>query len=190
MKTFKIGNKATCIVRSFSSGEIGQIYMEYGNQPYTILQEVNANIRFNAQSSSGGGVNKEFLYNVDQLNSITLSNINLTEKILNLIYSKSQEFFIHHVEKRISDDNNQVFLSSQETKYQIFAYDESEQLETALGVLEDSNILTVGKPNHNYLIVYSCLGERGYSLQRPQNIYLTLDLQIDGSDQLNQRVTY
>ena len=40
MKTYKIGNKVKCIIRSYSSGYIGETRMEYDNQPYTVLQDI------------------------------------------------------------------------------------------------------------------------------------------------------
>ena len=46
MNTYKLGNKITCIIRAYSSGKIGDMVMDYNNQPYTIVKSVNANLSF------------------------------------------------------------------------------------------------------------------------------------------------
>ena len=33
MNTYKLGNKVTCIIRAYSSGKIGDMVMDYNNQP-------------------------------------------------------------------------------------------------------------------------------------------------------------
>ena len=38
MNSYKIGNKVTAIIRAYSSGNIGDYYIQYGNQPYTIIK--------------------------------------------------------------------------------------------------------------------------------------------------------
>ena len=189
MKEYKIGNKGTCIIRSSTSGNIGQIEMEYGNQPYTILKNVDATVSFADVDGRAKAVQQELFYNTANLNSIKISNVNLTDKILNLIYSKKEEVFIHYVEKSYSDENNKVFLPSSDPKYQVFVYNEDEQLERAFGVVED-NYIEVEKANSPYLVVYSCLAEKGFALNKSHYMYLTLDYQVDGNDESNQKRTY
>ena len=189
MKGYKLGNRGTCILRSFSSGDIGQISMTYGNQPYTILKDVDAEIRFKDNNTESSSRTVELVYNVDYLDSIKLSNINITDKILNLIYSKKEEVFSHFIEKRQSDENKKIYLSNSAEKYQVFVYGEDEQLETAFGTLS-TNVIDVKKANGMYLVVYSCLANKGYALTRPTNTYMSLDLQVEGNDNKDKKVIY
>lgn len=188
MKEYKIGNHGTCIIRSGSSGKIGDIEMEYGNQPYTILKDVGVTIHFEEKNSGAKAVGQELLYSTNLLKSVKLSNINLTDKILNLIYSKKSTALAHHIENVVSDSEKRIFFSTREPKYQIFIYDENSQLEHAYGSLEE-NSLVVNNSNSSYLVVYSC-AKKGYQLVRPHYMYLSLDVQAEGNDEYDNKVVY
>ena len=62
MKTYKLGNKIKCIIRSFASGKIGSQEMQYGNQPYTVLKDVAASVTFESENRNPKSVFTELSY--------------------------------------------------------------------------------------------------------------------------------
>ena len=42
METYKLGNKVNCIFRAYHSGKIGDETIQYDNQPYTIVNDIQA----------------------------------------------------------------------------------------------------------------------------------------------------
>lgn len=181
MKTYKLGNKVTCIIRSYTSGYIGDQYMQFANQPYTILKDVEGSIRFadttrNAQTD----VNK-LAYSVDHMQEITFSNIELNDKILNLIFSKSKENLINLVDDSgYSDENCRLILPSDaETLYNVFIYNVDNKLEKAIGETKEK-VIDVEYADKNYLVFYS-YPDTVKGLGRDNNLYLTLDLIMEGN---------
>ena len=85
MKTYKLGNKTKCIIRSFSAGRIGEQEMQYDNQPYTVLKDVEASLTFTDKNISSKSTFVDLSYNIDNLQEINISNVELNDKILNLI---------------------------------------------------------------------------------------------------------
>ena len=91
MKTYKLGNKIKCIIRSFSAGKIGDQEMIFGNQPYTVLKDVEASLSFSDNTHNSKTSFVELAHNKDSLQEITFSNVELNDKILNLIFSKNKD---------------------------------------------------------------------------------------------------
>lgn len=55
LKTYKIGNNVKAILRFYTAGKIGDVTAEYDNQPYTVLNNIEANFVFeniNSESKS------------------------------------------------------------------------------------------------------------------------------------------
>lgn len=184
METYKIGNKVTCIVRAYSAGKIGDEVITYDNQPYTILRGTSADLRFKDVSRTArDDINRVLSHNISIVDSITLSNIELTTKIMNLIFPKSKTKLAHVVENQDSDENKRILLNNATPVYQVFVYDNDGVLETesCLGEHDAALALSVKKANSNYLIVYSYEKECAYDLNNLNNIYLTLDLEIQGN---------
>ena len=184
METYKIGNKVTCIVRAYSAGKIGDEVITYDNQPYTILRGTSADLRFKEVSHTAkDDVSRVLTHNMNIVDSITLSNIELTTKIMNLIFSKSETKLAHAVENHDSDDNNNIFVNYSGTICQVFVYNNDGELEveSCLGEHNAAEPLQVQKANSNYLVVYSYEKECAYNLNNLNNIYLTLDLEIQGN---------
>lgn len=184
METYKIGNKVTAIIRAYSAGKIGDDLMVYDNQPYTILYGVSADLRFRDVSKTGrDAVQKVLYHNMNVLDSITVSNIELTSKIMNLIFPKSENKLAHVAENYDSDEENRIYLNYSGQVYQVFVYNQEGELEqdSCLGTYDANNPIIVQNSNSNYLIVYSYEKEVAYNLNNYNNVYLTVDLQITGN---------
>lgn len=181
METFKIGNKVNGIIRTYHSGFIGKEQLQYDNQPYTIFNGSNAQFTFGDTNVT---INQSFAqlgYTNEKLTRITVSDIKLTTKILNLIFQKSEEKLCSRAENFNSNSSNQIFLKKPANEiYQVFIYNNEGQLEKAYGTLSES-IIIVDKPNSNYLICYSYLGKESYSFDSPAGGALTLDLYFEGN---------
>lgn len=184
METYKIGNKVTCIIRAHTAGMIGDEKVIYDNQPYTILRGVSADLRFKDVSRAAkDSIQKVLYHNVSVLDSITVSNVELTNKIMNLIFPKSKTKLAHVAENYNSDQDGRIYLNNIGQVYQVFVYDDEGNLEqnSCLGTFNTNEPLQVQKPNSNYLIVYSFEKQVAYDLNNYSNVYLTVDLEITGN---------
>ena len=184
MAIYKIGNKVNGIIRSCSAGKLGKMDMTYNNQPYTILRDISATINFASIDKDSSVANKNFLqYNTDTISTIRLSNVPLTEKILDLIYKDNEEKLYSKQETYQSDEEGNIYLNTLGDIYQVFIYNDEGNLESAYGTYSE-NILHVEKAESIYSIYYSYLGE-SYYLDKPDNFYITLDLEILGNEDDN-----
>ena len=182
MATYKIGNKVNGIIRSFGSGTLGKMNMIYDNQPYTILRDVSATVIFAGVNKDSSVANKNFLqYNTDTVSEIRLSNVPLTEKILDLIYQDNEDKLYSKQENYQSDEEGNIYLNITDEIYQVFIYDDEGKLESAYGTFSDT-VLHVNKVESDYSIYYSYLGEKSYYLDKPDNFYIKLDLEILGNE--------
>ena len=86
MNTYKLGNKVTGIIRAYSSGKIGDMVMDYDNQPYTIIKSVTANLGFTDIDAIAKSSFTQLAYNNSKLSQVQISDVTLNDKILNLIY--------------------------------------------------------------------------------------------------------
>ena len=185
MKTYKLGNKIKCIIRSFAAGKIGEQDMEYGNQPYTILKDVEASLTFKDHLVQGKNVFTELAYTEDNLQEITISNVEINDKILNLIFSKNEEKLCSTVENCMAE-NKKIYISAPTDKiYQVFIYDVDGKLEKAFGSLNTFEIDV--ERNEDYIVFYSYEGSNSFKFNRQMSQYLTLDLILEGNadDELN-----
>ena len=183
METYKLGNEIKCIIRSYAAGPIGNTVALYDNQPYTILKDVSATIRFKDQNSNiGKGVKNLLSYNTNAIEDIQISNVLLTDKIINLIFDQVESKLCTVAENFESDNNGNVFISCpQDIIYNVFTYNENGDLETDSSFfsfdLSQSNF-KVQEPNAPYMIVYSYEGQNAVSLTAPNHLYVTLDLEL------------
>jgi len=184
METYKLGNKANCIIRSFSGSNIGEVQMTYGNQPYTVLKDIEATVNFKQIEKKAKTDLQQLGYYADSVSEVRIPNVILTNKILNLIFLKSEVKLCNVSKNFITDANKKIFLDSSLTKiYQVFIYNDEGNLERAEGEIDltQSHELTLQKANSSYLIFYSYEGTLAYSLNKNNNKYLTLDLEILGN---------
>jgi hypothetical protein len=189
MKTYKIGNKVKCIIRSYTSGYIGETRMEYDNQPYTVLQNIEASMSFKNIRKDSSDDLRQMSFNVESISEIRLSNISLTSQILNLIFLKNEDKLCNTCENYDSNTNKIIYLHfPADEVYQMFVYDDEGNLEAAYGTYS-GDTLEVEKAETNYLIFYSYTGEKGYSLNKQNNFYVTLDLEVIGNTDDNTTKT-
>lgn len=172
METYKLGNKVNGIIRAFAPCDIGDYNLQYDNQPYTIIKSATANLRFKDLQRDGRiQEGRALAFSQSFVDSVQLSDIEVTEKILNLIFSKSEPNLAHKIENIDSDDNNRIYLSLNETVYQVFVYDDEGRLDQAFGTFSGEQPIIVSKPNANYVVVYSYLSEYTLNLNSPNNLY-------------------
>lgn len=185
MKTYKLGNKTKCIIRSFSAGKIGEQEMEYDNQPYTVLKDVEASLTFVDKNISSKTTFVDLSYNIDSLQEINISNVELNDKILNLIFSKNEDKLCSTMINCVAENNKIYITSPTDEIYQVFIYDVDGNLEQAYGVLNNMEIEV--KRNEDYLVFFTYVGEKSFKINRSESLYLTLDLILEGNadDEIN-----
>lgn len=185
MKTYKLGNKTKCIIRSFSAGRIGEQEIKYDNQPYTVLKDVEASLTFVDKNISSKSTFVDLSYNIDSLQEINISNVELNDKILNLIFSKNEDKLCSTMINCVAE-NNKIYITSPTNEiYQVFIYDVDGNLEQAYGVLNNMEVEV--KRNEDYLVFFTYVGEKSFKINRSESLYLTLDLILEGNadDEIN-----
>ena len=185
MKTYKLGNKTKCIIRSFSAGRIGEQEMQYDNQPYTVLKDVEASLTFTDKNISSKSTFVDLSYNIDNLQEINIYNVELNDKILNLIFSKNEDKLCSTMINCVAENNKIYITSPTDEIYQVFIYDVDGNLEQAYGVLNNMEVEV--KRNEDYLVFFTYEGEKSFKINRSESLYLTLDLFLEGSadDEIN-----
>ena len=185
MKTYKLGNKTKCIIRSFSAGKIGEQEMKYDNQPYTVLKDVEASLTFVDKNISSKTTFVDLSYNIDSLQEINISNVELNDKILNLIFSKNEDKLCSTMINCVAENNKIYITSPTDEIYQVFIYDIDGNLEKAYGVLNNMEVAV--QRNEDYLVFFTYVGEKSFKINRSESLYLTLDLILEGNadDEIN-----
>ena len=185
MKTYKLGNKTKCIIRSFSAGKIGEQEMKYDNQPYTVLKDVEASLTFTDKNISSKSTFVDLSYNIDSLQEINISNVELNDKILNLIFSKNEDKLCSTMINCVAENNKIYITSPTDEIYQVFIYDVDGNLEQAYGVLNNMEVAV--QRNEDYLVFFTYVGEKSFKINRSESLYLTLDLILEGNadDEIN-----
>ena len=185
MKTYKLGNKTKCIIRSFSAGKIGEQEMKYDNQPYTVLKDVEASLTFVDINISSKTAVVDLSYNIDSLQEINISNVELNDKILNLIFSKNEDKLCSTMINCVAENNKIYITSPTDEIYQVFIYDVDGNLEQAYGVLNNMEVAV--QRNEDYLVFFTYVGEKSFKINRSESLYLTLDLILEGNadDEIN-----
>ena len=185
MKTYKLGNKTKCIIRSFSAGKIGEQEMKYDNQPYTVLKDVEASLTFVDKNISSKTTFVDLSYNIDSLQEINISNVELNDKILNLIFSKNEDKLCSTMINCVAENNKIYITSPTDEIYQVFIYDVDGNLEKAYGVLNNMEVEV--QRNEDYLVFFTYVGEKSFKMNRSESLYLTLDLILEGNadDEIN-----
>ena len=179
MKTYKLGNKTKCIIRSFSAGRIGEQEIKYDNQPYTVLKDVEASLTFVDKNVSSKSTFVDLSYNIDSLQEINISNVELNDKILNLIFSKNEDKLCSTMINCVAENNKIYITSPTDEIYQVFIYDVDGNLEKAYGVLNNMEVEV--NRNEDYLVFFTYAGEKSFKINRSESLYLTLDLILEGN---------
>ena len=123
------------------------------------------------------------------LNQVRISNVHLTNKVLGMLFTDYENGLKSHYDAVETDDTGHVYLSVQDDKiYQVFIYDEDEEMVQAYGEIAPEEILLT--PEKNYLIVYQTLGNKSLKLNSPNNMYYTLDFICEGNTDETTAPTY
>lgn len=192
MGTYKIGNTVKCVLRLVSSTSDNDLGMQYERQPYTILEGADATLFFGNQNTAAKNINNQanlLHFHQDFPVQLSISNVLLTDKILNLIFLKTEDKFYTQSYNSDSDENSEIYLPTTETAYNVFVYDNQGILEQKIDTLVASSI-TVKKVNSNYLIIYELKSAHQYLLKSLSNQYFSLDLEIIGNDDDDTNITY
>lgn len=203
MKTYKLGNKIKCIIRSCSSGKIGNQEMEYANQPYTILKNVEASLTFGEKNKNSHSIFTDLAYSEDCIQEINISNVEINDKILNLIFSKNEDKPCSIMEN-VNTIYQQFQISTDVEKiYQVFVYNCDGELLAATGEINLPNGSSeyINFKDFDYyqptkhtgleedvLVFYTYEGSNSFKLSHESSQYLTLDLILEGNkdDELNK----
>ena len=182
METYKLGNKINCIIRAYSTGSIGSALIEYANQPYSILKDVSATIRFSDKDkNTSQGVKNLLAYNVSEIDTLSISNVLLTDKVLGLLFADNEEKLCTVTRDVVSTSDKKIYLTAPKDEiYQIFIFNE-DGLEQALGEHNITEPIIVDQANSSYLVIFSYEGNKAISFSSPNNLYLTLDLELIGN---------
>ena len=180
MATYKIGNQVDCVIRAYNSAPIGEYKITYDHEPYTIIKGENGLISFSSDNTDFSSKERNGGYATEKIDSFSLYNITLTDKILNLIYCKNEGFSITFHEKLLSGDDKKIYFSNGfgKTKKMVFIYysdDSAAELENAYSTIEDDYI-EVEHENAYYNIVYEVITNSTYSLNKRNNVYVSLDI--------------
>lgn len=179
MKTYKLGNKVNCIIRSVCAGQIGSQEILYANQPYTVVKNIEASLLFKDVDSVAKNSFSILSFSTDSLSEVRLSNVELNDKILNLIFSTRETGLISTMQSCEAEDGKIYITTNADEIYQVFIYDCNGKLEKAFNSLTEKQIEV--EKNENYLVFFSYASNQSYSLKREQNMYLSLDLIIQGN---------
>jgi len=190
MNTYQFGNKVTCIIRAYSPCTIGDTILTYKNEPYTIIEDANMTLSFRDLDSVARAENRrELAYNNAVPDTVRITNVHLTEKILNLVFQKHEDSLKTKYENVISDEDGKIYLNtSSDVIYQVFIYDVNQTLVQAFGEVDPSNIVL--ESDTNYLVVYQELGEKGILLRSQDNLYFTLDFICTGNENEETTIFY
>ena len=205
MKTYKLGNKIKCIIRSFASGSIGSQDMQYGNQPYTVLHDIETSLVFGNKITNAKITSTDLSHTLDFLQEINISNVTLNDKILNLIFSKNEEKLCSIVDNLSLFDKKLYLKQNIDNIYQVFIYNCDGELIAATGQyqpeagaisIEDFDFYDSTKCKLNeeedVLVFYSYLSTTGvgFKLNQESSQYLTLDLILEGNVDDEPRKSY
>lgn len=185
MNTYKIGNKVKCIIRSYTGPcQIGNVNIKYSNQPYVLLDDIEVTVDFTDDEKIQTAIKPQYAFMRQHINRIRLSNVKLTDKILNLIYTKNEEKLCNTVQKFHSGGDKKIFFNKKiKNLYQVFIYKDGDKLERAEGHIDLSsvNYILVDEPNKDYIIFYSYDGNSSVILDKTTNYFLTLDFEFLGN---------
>lgn len=214
MKTYKLGNKIKCIVRAYSKGKIGKFDIKFDNQPYTILKDVEASLTFTEKTRDSKSVFTDLAYTAENLQEITLSNVELNDKVLNMIFSPKEEIFRSDSDDSVLIKNHCFQLNSTlqvDNLYQVFVYNANGELLAATGKTDFSNnIINLETFDEYYrekhlgleeigLCCYSYISDNAFKFRREEdeedeegrkeNRYFILDLVLEGNTEENEEDT-
>ena len=179
MKNYKLGNQVTVIIRSYSDDTfIGDQYVEYANQPYTIIKSAEANLSFKNITSTAKTTFNHLAYTHIKPSQLSISNVTINDKILNLIFHKNQTATPHlftKIENVMSSQDKKIYFGQlNETLKNVFIYDSEGNCKYEPEL--NNNSYKVDKSEQPYLVCYQYESTTSFSLDQNNNHYYTIDL--------------
>lgn len=179
MKNYKLGNQVTVIIRSYSDDTfIGSQYVEHANQPYTIIKSAEANLSFKNITSTAKTTFNQLAYTHMKPSQLSISNVTINDKILNLIFHKNQTAAPHLFTKlenvTSSKDKKIYFGQLNQTLKNVFIYDSEGNCKYEPEL--NNNSYPVDKSEQPYLVCYQYESTTSFSLDQNNNHYYTIDL--------------
>lgn len=179
MKNYKLGNQVTVIIRSYSDDTfIGDQYVEHANQPYTIIKSAEANLSFKNITSTAKTTFNHLAYTHMKPSQLSISNVTINDKILNLIFHKNQTAAPHlftKLENVISSKDKKIYFGQlNQTLKNVFIYDSEGNCKYEPEL--NNNSCPVDKSEQPYLVCYQYESTTSFSLDQNNNHYYTIDL--------------
>ena len=179
MKNYKLGNQVTVIIRSYSDDTfIGDQYIEHANQPYTIIKSAEANLSFKNITSTAKTTFNQLAYTHMKPSQLSISNVTINDKILNLIFHKNQTAAPHlftKLENVISSKDKKIYFGQfNQTLKNVFIYDSEGKCKYEPEL--NNNSYSVDKSEQPYLVCYQYESNTSFSLDQNNNHYYTIDL--------------
>lgn len=186
MDTYKLGNKVNCIIRSVTAGQLGQMRMDYDNQPYTELKDIGASLSFAVKNSDARDSLSSLLhYNNNSINMVYLSDCPLTQKILDLVYPRAPLSLYSASVNVDAYEDGMLYIPEDPSKilYQVFIYNTSGSLVAAVDSVTNGTLTNAAiKSGNNYKVFYSYDSSFGVSLDKSlSSTYVSLDLISEGN---------
>ena len=179
MKNYKLGNQVTVIIRSYSDDTfIGNQYVERANQPYTIIKSAEANLSFKNITSTAKTTFNHLAYTHIKPSQLSISNVTINDKILNLIFHKNQTEEPHlctKLENVTSSQDKKIYFGQLNTTLKnVFIYDSEGNCKYEPEL--NNNSCSVDKSEQPYLVCYQYESTTSFSLDQNNNHYYTIDL--------------
>lgn len=179
MKNYKLGNQVTVIIRSYSDDTfIGNQYIEHANQPYTIIKSAEANLSFKNITSTAKTTFNQLAYTHIKPSQLSISNVTINDKILNLIFHKNQTAAPHlftKLENVTSSQDKKIYFGQLNTILKnVFIYDSEGNCKYEPEL--NANSYPVDKSEQSYLVCYQYESTTSFSLDQNNNHYYTIDL--------------
>jgi hypothetical protein len=197
MKTYKLGNKIKCIVRAYSKGKIGKFDIEFDNQPYTILKDVEASLTFTEKIRDSKSIFTDLAYTTENLQEVTLSNVELNDKVLNMIFSEKKHGAVSKHESLTMTEGIVYLKEFNDGEIaQVFIYNIDGELLAAAGSVQVQNGIvdcrsfecyhpTKHKSLTEEIIIFYCYEKDCFKFKREdkndENRYFILDLILEGN---------
>lgn len=179
MKNYKLGNQVTVVIRSYSDDTfIGKQYIEHANQPYTIIKSAEANLSFKNITSTAKTTFNQLAYTHIKPSQLSISNVTINDKILNLIFHKNQTAAPHlftKLENVTSSQDKKIYFGQLNTTLKnVFIYDSEGKCKYEPEL--NNNSYKVNKSGEPYLVCYQYESNTSFSLDQNNNHYYTIDL--------------
>lgn len=192
--TYKLGNKITCII---SSDVLSTTDFFAKQQPYTIVSNIEATLNFNDYVTDLAARHEVLNYHESILESITLSNVPITNKIVDYAFrqhmanKEGEKVFITKMAQCAVSNTNEVLLTLPSTVtdlYYVFVYDalDTSKLLYHADHIQNYNLNTnpirLTTKVSDVLVIYRQVTDAFYPLCSTTDGYVSLDLLLVGNE--------